>query len=302
MNKPNKITNLRPFVRTRLTKYPKLHQTSILLHQNFCSATGWLHTLPDFIIIGAARCGTTSLYEYLMQHPDIYQGVGKEIHYFEQLYKRGINWYKVCFPLKIQKFFINNILRKRFLTGEATPRYLDHPAVPKRIQKLIPNVKLIVLLRNPIDRTFSHYAMNVKNGFEKLEFEQAIKNETERVKEAYEFILKTNEHSLDYYLYAYLERSTYVNKIRRWFEVFPKEQIMIIQSEEFFSNPSKIYNKVLKFLNLPRFELPEYKKRMGGQYKKNSMDPDTRKKLSDYFRPHNEELNRLLGINFDWDK
>ncbi len=77
---------------------------------------------------------------------------------------------------------------------------------------------------------------------------------------------------------------------------------MIIQSEEFFLNPSKIFNKVLKFLDLPQFELTEYKNRMEGQYKKNSMDSDTRKKLSDYFRPYNEELNRLLGINFDWNK
>jgi len=158
--KPAKI---RRSLRGKLSKYEKVHAAAISAHNVYCSLTGSFHSLPDFYIIGAAKCGTTSLYQYLIRHPSVNPGIGKEIHYFEELYYRGENWYRACFPFEFQKFFSKLTHNEIMMSGDSTPRYIDHPLVPNRINKLTPNAKFIVMLRNPIDRAFSHYNMNIKH-------------------------------------------------------------------------------------------------------------------------------------------
>ena len=150
-------------MRHKLEKYPKLQKLVTFVYMKYCGATGFLHVKPDFYIIGFAKCGTTSLFEYLISHPNIHPPKGKEIDFFDRLYSRGINWYKVGFPFTIQKFIEKVFFRKKFLTGEATPRYIEHPHAINRIKQTTPNAKFIILLRNPIDRAFSQHNMNVKN-------------------------------------------------------------------------------------------------------------------------------------------
>jgi len=292
----------RRFLRHKLDRHKKLQKFTTNLYLNYCQLTGFLHVIPDFLIIGFPKCGTTSLYEYLIQHPDIYPPIGKEIDYFDRLYNRKNNWYKVRFPTTFQKIFTAKFLKRHFLTGEATPRYILHPHALHRIKKTVPNAKFIVLLRNPIDSAYSHYNMNEKNGYESLSFENAIKNEKNRIQGRYEKMAKNqNYYSWDYDLFSYLDQGIYVEKIKRWMEVFPKEQFLIIQSEEFLENPSIIYYEVLNFLNLRKWEPDSftlYKKRQVSNYKINS---ELRKHLSDYFKPYNEDLFNLLGKKFDWD-
>jgi hypothetical protein len=296
------IYKKKTILRHKLEKYPKLQKIVTSVYLKYCNTTGFLHTEPDFYIIGFAKCGTTSLFEYLISHPNVHPPKGKEIDFFDRLYSRGLNWYKVGFPFKIQKFIDTKLLKKKFLTGEATPRYIEHPHAINRIKEITPNAKFIILLRNPIDRAFSQHNMNVKNDYEINNFSDALKEEPRRIANRIEKM--TNDvsyYSWNFDLYAYLEHGIYVDKIKRWMDVFPKEQFLIIQSEELLKNPSKIYNDVLEFLGLSKWEPKEftlYKKR---KYKE-KMSSDLRHELVEYFKPHNKRLYDFLGKSFDWDK
>ena len=107
-----------------------------------------LRMLPDFVIIGAQKSGTSSLYDFVVQHPAILPAAKKELHYFSLGYKKGEYWYRLRFPIRASQ---------KLLSGEASPIYLFYPMVPGRMKKLLPDVKLIVILRNPVDRAYSHY-------------------------------------------------------------------------------------------------------------------------------------------------
>jgi hypothetical protein len=121
------------------------------------TATSRLRLLPNFIIIGSARSGTTSLYNYLVQHPGIAPALRKEVHFFDYNYQRGCSWYQGQFPTHPYMHYMQTIHRQAMITGEASPYYLFHPYVPQRVAQLLPEIKLIALLRNPIERAFSHY-------------------------------------------------------------------------------------------------------------------------------------------------
>ena len=291
----------RKYLRPKLKNHPTIHRLLISIHRGYCSLTGFLHVLPDFYIIGTQKGGTSSLYEYLLQHPCVQPCISKEPSYFDQYFSRGINWYKVGFPFKFSKFIATKVLRKKFLTGEATVRYLDHPYTPQRIKTITPNAKFIVLLRNPIDRALSHHTRVKDFGRDPLSFEGALAQEESRTKNDLKKMLEDETYFAEsYFRYAYLKRGIYVDGLKRWMEVFPKEQLLIIQSEEFFRDPSKIYNQVLKFLGLPLYNLNKY--RVVGRVNKNrKMEPRLRKKLVEYFKPHNERLYLLLSRNFNWE-
>ena len=192
-----------------------------------------------------------------------------------------------------------NKLQSKCLSGEATPRYLHYPHAPKRIFSMLPNVKLIVLLRNPIDRAYSHYQMEVDSGHEKLSFEDAISNEEEKItNDMKKMESDENFYSVNFYRKSYTTRGIYVTQLERWFKYFPIEQFMILKSEDLYSNPSKIYKQVLDFLDLPKHELNSFKAHRMRKY--NSIESETRIKLNDYFKPYNEKLYKLLGRDFDW--
>ena len=292
----------RRLVRHKLDKHKKLQKLTSWFYLKYCNITGFSHVLPDFLIIGFPKCGTTSLYEYLLQHPDIHPPIGKEIDYFDRLYYKGINWYKVRFPLKLHRFFRKNFFHRQFLTGEATPRYIKHPHSINRIKNIIPNAKFIVLLRNPIDRAYSHYNMNIHNGYEYKTFESAIKTEEDRIKGRFEKMKNNpNFYSWDYDLFAYLNHGIYFDKLQRWFNIFPKNQFLIIQSEEFLKNPSKIYYQTLEFLNLEKWEPNNFKLYKKRSYKENKIEPEFRKYLQEFYKPYNEKLFKLIGKRYNWN-
>lgn len=293
----------REFLRPKLSKHPRLHKFMITMHRIYCSLTGFAHVLPDYYIIGSAKCGTSSLYESLILHPSIHPAVTKEIHFFDRYYDRGISWYKVCFPFKFQKLFKKKFFGKNFITGEATPRYIEHPNTAEKILRITPNAKLIVILRNPIDRAYSHWNMNYRGGEkESLSFEEALEQEKVRINGEYEKMEKNpSYYARPFYRYSYLERSTYVNYLEKWMKVFPKKQLLIIKSEDFFSNPQKVYDRILEFLNLPQFNLEKFKKTRIGKYTQ-PIDPKTRKELVEYFKPINKKLYDLINENFGWDE
>ncbi len=270
----------------------KVIEEEVFLHRLL---TSHIRVLPDFIIIGAQRCGTTSLYNYLSQHPCVVPALVKEVHFFDINFHKGIHWYRSHFPTFLEKY------KQNIITGEASPYYIFHPHAARRIFKIIPQVKLIVLLRNPVDRAYSHYHHEVRIGAETLSFEEAIEKESERLKgEIKKMLENENYYSFNHQHYSYLSRGIYIDQIKVWMSLFPKEQILIIKSEDFYANPSAVFRRVLEFLNLPIWEPKEYKKFNYANYPK--MNPATRKRLIKFFEPYNQKLYEYLGVNFGWDR
>jgi len=284
-----------------LRKHNTLHKIISSVNKTYYTLSSPFKMLPDFLIIGAARCGTTSLYEYLVLHPNISPASGKEVYFFDKKYSKGLNWYRSFFPFKLNKSFYTNSIEKKILTGEATPRYLYHPHSPKRIFTTLPNVKLIVLLRNPIDRAYSHYQMEVNHNHETLSFEDAVEKEESIVKHYIELMNNDdNYYSVEFYRKSYLTRGIYVTQLKNWFKFFSRDQFLILKSEDFYLDTNFVYNKVLRFLELPEYKLQQYTQFKMRKYP--SMTNEIRKKLSNYFTPYNKELYKLLGINFNWEK
>ncbi len=269
------------------------------LRTNIARRTG---VLPDFIIIGAQKCGTSSLYNYLIDHPCIYPASTKEVGGFDRYYSYGIKWYRAQFPSFLRKYYVKHVLGQDFITGEASTGYILNPRALKRISEVVPRAKLILMLRNPIDRAYSHYHHTVRLGKETLPFEEAIERETERIGNAWKQMLEEeNYYNLNIAQYAYLSTGIYVDQIEVLMSLFSREQILILKSEDFYTEASRVFRQVLGFLNVLNWELRDYEKYNVGNYS-NSMDPVVRKRLINYFKPHNQRLYEYLGVDFDWDR
>jgi len=302
MNKDVSETRFKSQLKDKVNPKSSIYPIARSLYRTYCNFEGPLHLLPNFIIFGVSRSGTTSLYQYLSQHPNIEPCAVKEPRYFDVYYDRGVNWYKMNFPSKFQKFVFTKIKHKKFITGEASGAYLQNPHAPKRIRNLDPNMKLILLLRNPVDRAFSHYIRKMKNGSEKLSFEEAIEQEKSRIEGEQEKMEKNEKYySPIYHSLAYITTGLYVIRLKHWLKYFSMKQILILENGEFLRDPEKVYNQAIEFLDLPTWKLSKYKK-FSKQRLSLEMDSKTREKLLDYCKPFNEELYSLIGKKFDWDK
>ena len=255
--------------------------------------------LPSFIIIGAQRCGTTSLYDYLSHHPQIIPSPVKELFYFDDYYTRPIEWYKSFFPTEKEREKLERDLVASVITGEASPSYFFHPYAAKRIKETLPDVKLILVLRDPIERAYSHYNHIKRLNREPLSFEEALEKELERITPDVEKLAKDENYKADLRRdYSYLTRGYYAKQLKEWFKHFPKEQLLIIQSEEFYRETPKVYDEIVEYLGLNSYTLPVFEAKNALKYAK--MAPETKEKLKAYFAPKNEELYELLGKRFDW--
>jgi len=256
-------------------------------------------SLPEFIIIGAQKSGTSSLYAYLSQHPQIQSGFLKEVHFFDgglnprvDTFKKGERWYRSHFPL-------NNKLQGGKKTFEATPEYLFNPLVPERIAQLLPGVKLIVCLRNPTERAISHYFHERKKrmDLEKLPILKALKAEEQRLEEC---IANKNYKSEAFIHYSYKSRGLYKEQISRYYEYFDKEDILIIDSEELFNETKRVLKDVFRFVGVnPDIEIDDIRVRGRGSNKK-KVAQIVYDYLDDYFQPHHQPLFEMLGREFDW--
>jgi hypothetical protein len=259
-----------------------------------------LGAAPDFLIIGAQKGGTTSLYSYLCQHPEVVAARTKEVQYFSENFARGSAWYRRHFPVLVSREPQRLLGAGRLRTGEATPYYLFHPHAPKRVRAGLPRVKLIALLRNPIDRAYSHHRYHVKLGDEVMGFEAAIAAEPERLAGELERMGRDEGYVSDPHRnFSYLARGLYADQLERWLECFPREQLLVIQSERFFADPVAGYRRVIRFLGLSEHELDTYEAANVGSYE--DMDPATRARLVDYYQEPNERLYTLLRERFDWN-
>jgi hypothetical protein len=187
------------------------------------------------------------------------------------------------------------------VVGEKSPYYLFYPLAPRRVFSLLPRAKLIVLLRNPVDRAYSHYYHEVSRGREPLTFEQALEAEPARLAGEVEKMLQDERYiGHNHVTFSYLARGIYVDQLQAWLTCFPKEQMLVLGSSELFATPDAAHRRVLAFLELPHLPLQQSKRSNVGRYAK--MDQRTRERLVEYFRPHNQRLFDLLGTRFDWDR
>jgi hypothetical protein len=265
----------------------------------FRVVTGPLRMLPDYIIIGAQKCGTSSLYRYLNEHPSVAAAAGKEVHYFDWHYRRGPRWYRAHFPTVAYRELFRARTGQRLVTGEASPYYLFHPHSPLRIKRLVPDVKLIALLRDPAERAVSAYHHQVRAGTEPLSLAEALEQEPSRLAGEIERLSRNEDYkSVAHRRYSYLSRGHYAEQLEQWFRHFPREQLLVIRSEDFFNDPGGAVADVATFLGLPPLPPRQFRRFNAGDYE--HTDPAIRARLNDYFAPHNRRLYQLLGRDFGW--
>jgi hypothetical protein len=261
-----------------------------------------MRRLPDFLIIGTQRGGTTSLYRYLEKHPSVLPTVlNKGVHYFDTNFDKGPTWYRSHFPTSVAKAF----RRRRagggpVITGEGSPYYAFHPLAPQRIAELLPDGRFILMLRDPISRAHSHYQHEVARGFEELSFEGALEREEERLQgEEERMVADPSYFSFAHQHHSYVARGLYLAQIQRWHSVLPREQLLILDSSDFFSNADATYRDVLRFLGLAERSLPTYEKMNAHSY--NRMSPRALAFLRGRLTEPNRALFDYLGCTFPWD-
>ncbi len=264
--------------------------------QHWRLATSRLRCEPGFLIVGAMKAGTTFLHTCLAGHPSCVCAMEKEVHFFDNNYHRGQRWYRSRFPIR---GWMESRRQRPLLAGEATPYYLYHPLSPQRAHDTCPKAKIIVLLRNPVDRAYSHYQQNVRAGFEKLSFPEAIAAEPDRLR-GKEDRLRADPgyYSMAHQTFSYCARGEYAPQVARWVESFGAERVLVVQSETLWADPERTHARVLRFLDLEAHAPPGFRPRNRGRYA--PMDDRTRRRLDAEFAPSNEELFSLLGERFEW--
>jgi len=263
--------------------------------------TAAFRVLPDFLILGAQKAGTTSLHRYLEEHPCVLRPATKEVHYFDLKYDRGLDWYRAHFPTTLARALACRVGRAPAAAGDASPYYLFHPLAPRRAFETVPNALLLVLLRDPVTRAHSHYRHAVRHSVEDCPtFAEAIALEDERLAGERERIVADGRYdSFHFRHHSYLARGCYADQLRAWFEYFPRERFLILKSEDLFGDPGSTFARVLAFLGLPPWEPREFAEFNRGDDE--PLDPGLRAELRARFSAAERDLNELLGPGFEFE-
>jgi hypothetical protein len=226
--------------------------------------------LPEFLIIGAQRSGTTSLYRYLAAHPGVRVATGKELQFLTLNYGRGVRWYRAHFPVRPPSV----------ASFEASPYYLYHPDAPARASSVLPAARFVAILRDPVERAYSHYLHSRRHGVEPLSFADALAAEPER-------LAAGRERE-----YSYVARGRYAGQLGRWLRHVPAERLLVVRTEELAADPAR----VTRFLGLdphPPAALPKHTRRIDDG--STELTPELRERLAAEFAPDNAALADLLG-------
>ena len=263
-------------------------------------ATSELRMAPDFLIAGAQRCGTTSLYRYLAAHPAVVPPLfQKGIHFFDLHYGRGLRWYRGQFPVRPIADRRVAPTSPRAVTGEASPYYVFHPLAAERIARDLPAVKLIVLLRDPVERAFSAHKQESARGFETEPFERALDLEESRLEGELERIHAEPTYvSFEHQHHAYLARGRYAEQLERLFDLLGPERVLVLESADLLATPEPVWERVLSFLGLPPWNPPAFERH--NAQPSSPLSDRLRGRLEAYFAPHDEQLAALLGEVPSW--
>lgn len=245
------------------------------------------HSLPSFLIIGAQKCGTTTLYDCIEQHPGVGKSWRKEVSFFDQNWDRGVGWYKAHF---------RSTRNSQLIFGEATPDYLLNRDSPHRILETFNPTLLITLLRNPVDRAISHYFHEKRLGREKRNIEDVFDFQNGRLNcqvVSPPFGFERKRH-----YFSYLERGMYFSQLSYWFSVIPQKKFLIVKSEEFFGSPQKILLEIFGKLSLDPHEVPNLLPKNVGTYD-DKVNPKLVTELREFYRDENRKLLDLTGVGWD---
>lgn len=216
----------------------------------FGEGTSERRVLPDFVIVGAQRAGTTALYQALTEHPSIAGATTKEVHYADIQFDRGIGWYRGHFPTERRM----RMLRDRTgaaITGEASPYYLFHPLAARRLAAVVPEVRVVVMLRDPVARAVSHYHHEVSLGFEHRDLTTALDQETSAIeRESHRILRNPTYRSFEHQHHSYFSRGLYAEQLERWLMHIPPRQLLVVQSECLFRDPTDEFDRILEFLGV----------------------------------------------------
>jgi hypothetical protein len=262
-------------------------------------ATAEARLMPSFIMIGAQRCGTTSLFRTLAEHPQVRRATfRKGVNYFDLNYYRGMRWYQGHFP-------VAEIARRKTaryggpVAFEASGYYLYHPFALERLARDLPGTKLVAMLRDPVERAFSAYKHEYARGFEHESFERALELEDERLAGEIERMRENIRYeSLSHRHHSYRHRGHYAEQLERALALFPPEQVYVIGSEAYFDQPARQYRQLLAFLGLHPHEPARF--RQINARPSGPMPVQMRQMLEEYYAPHNERLAKLLGRPLGW--
>jgi len=246
---------------------------------------------PSFLIVGAQKAGTTFLHNVIGNHPKIRRPATKEVAFYTYRFKRGMRFYRSHFPK----------CPPGFLSFESTADYLFHPLVPERIAKTLPDIKLIVCLREPVSRAISHYGHSVDKQFETWSFRDAILKEDERIAPEYQLLKENPDYEARSLMrFSYGAKGKYIDQLKRYEQLFPRERMLILDSKEIFSETNSALAKVEAFLELPPWtpaaSIPP--KNVGKA--KQELDSEALDYLKQMYKEPNAELFDHLGWKDKW--
>jgi hypothetical protein len=252
--------------------------------------TGRCGPLPHFLIIGAQKSGTSSLYHWLCMHPRIAAARVKEIHFFDRHWRNGSRWYRANFP----------DVREGRITGEATPSYIFMPEVPARVAATLgQRGKFVVLLRNPVDRAISHFYHEQRLGNERLPIEQAFSMESCRLSAPHRKVGSLIDNRTANAAFSYFSRGLYAEQLERWFNVFTRDRFFIEASEVLFERPHETLERVCEFLGVGGMDIGRMDPKNVGSY--NGVIPHSlHATLVRRYAEPNQRLAKLLGRSLPW--
>lgn len=268
-------------------------------------AASWLRVMrcaervvPDFLIIGAQKSGTTFLMSALEQSRNFLMPALKEIHYFDINFRKSELWYRGLLPRQVDMSGRARELGSRTITGEASPYYMYYPHAAGRAHSIVPNAKIIAILRDPVERAISHYYHSKAWGFETLSIDEAFDAEESRLApEKQRVASDPNYTSRTMGNFSYVDRGHYVGQLKNWEQYFTRNRMLILDSRSLFTAPQATLQDVCRFLEIPNFEY------VGGANRnvtsgKVEVSDEFRQGLRNRFKDSNDELFEYTGIRF----
>jgi Sulfotransferase domain len=264
-------------------------------------ATSSARVRPTYLVIGAQKAGTSSLHHYLSQNPAVLTARVKEVQYFTKYYARGEAWYRAQFPLVTHEHAVRRRLGVSPAVGEATAACLFDPRSPERVHAFDPEMKLIALIRDPIERAYSHFQMELRWGRETGTFEEALDREETELPGVLERLRTNPSVGVSSGLgRSYVARGLYADQLERWLRLFDGEQLLILMSDDLDDDPAGMLSRVTEFLGVPEWQSAEYPRRGVQEYAE--MAPETRARLAQTFAEHDRRLVELLGRELPWSR
>ena len=251
--------------------------------------------LPDYLVIGAQRAGTTFLHLMLASHPCVVPPATKEVHWFDLNFRRPESWYRAHFPLLSELHRVTDRTGVRTITGEASSYYCFHPAVPERVARILPHARIIMLVRNPTERAISQYFHSVEHGFEKLSLSDALAAEPERLAGQEDLLADPNARSPAHDRFSYRARGRYLEQLERWRRWTPDDRLLVMPSRDLFRDPQAVFDRICAFLGIPEHRLTALPPR--NAVTRGIVKSEDRAYLDRYFADHNAAFHAETGID-----